>query len=197
MKKSDIVIGLVVGEITAWYFFILLRKVEAVSSFLWTLPIIFPILTVICLWIAFLIGKRFLFIFQLAKFLLVGVLATIVDLGILGLSVMITGITGGVGYAVMKGVSFIVATVAKYSGDKIWAFEQKDTSETGKEFSKFFLVTLIGLVINITIASLVVDYVGPQFGLSDELWANVGGIAAAFGTVLWNFLGYKFLVFKK
>jgi putative flippase GtrA len=197
MKKSDIVLALIIGEITAWYFKYLLKDLEAVSSFLWTLPIVFPILTVICLWIAYLIGRKLLFVFQLAKFMLIGVLATIIDLGILGFLIWVTGITGGLAYSIFKGISFLVATVSKYWGDKVWAFEKKETTGVGKEFIKFFLVTLGGLLINVGTASLVVNVIGSQFGFSAELWANIGGIIAAFATVLWNFVGYKFLVFKK
>ena len=201
MKKSDVIIGLITGEITAWYFIILFKGLMAksgtVALVFWSLPVVFPLLTVFCLWIAHFIGKTLLFVFQLAKFLLIGVMATIVDLGLLGLMVLISGITAGIGYAVIKGISFIVATCAKYMGDKVWAFEQKETAKMGSEFVKFFLVTLIGLVINVSIASFTVNQIGPQFGLTAEVWANIGGIVAAFGTVLWNFVGYKFLVFKK
>jgi len=65
-----------------------------------------------------------------------------------------------------------------------------------KEFGQFFMVTLIGLGLNIGVASFVVNVIGPQFGMSETLWANVGGIAAAFGVTAWNFIGYKFFVFK-
>lgn len=197
VKKSDIILSLIIGEITAWYFIYLLKGLTAISSFLWTLPVVFPILSIIGIWLAYLIGKKLLFVFQLAKFLLIGVLATIVDLGILGFLIWITGITGGVTYSIFKGISFIVATVSKYSGDKLWAFEKKETAGAGKEFTKFFLVTLVGLLINVGAASFVVNTIGPQFNLEAELWANIGGIIAAFATVFWNFVGYKFLVFKK
>lgn len=194
MKKTDIVISLIVGEITAWYFIYLFG---GLSRLLYFLPVVFPILSVIGIWIAFLIGKKFLFVFQLTKFLLIGVLATIVDLGILGLLIWISGISSGIFYSGFKAISFLVATCSKYFGDKVWAFEKKETAGAGKEFTKFFLVTLGGLIINVGVASLVVNLMGPRFGLSAKIWANVGGIVAAFTTVLWNFVGYKFLVFKK
>jgi len=53
------------------------------------------------------------------------------------------------------------------------------------------------LAINVTVASLIVNLIQPQFGLSETIWANVGGIIAALVTVVWNFIGYKFVVFKK
>jgi putative flippase GtrA len=201
LKKSDIILSAVIGETAAWYFFFILKN----SSFnfryfpavLWSLPIVFPVLSLIGIWVAFLIGKKFLFVFQLAKFALIGVIATIVDLGILAFLIHIFGITAGIWYSIFKAVSFITATCSKYLGDKLWAFEKKEMTGLGEEFGKFFIVTLGGLLINVGIASLVVNVLGPQFGLKPELWANLGGIIAAFGTVAWNFAGYKFLVFKK
>lgn len=201
MKKSDIILALLIGEITAWYFIgffkELTAKVKILSSIFWTLPVIFPVLSLIGIWIAFLIGKKFLFVFQLAKFLLIGALATIVDLGILALLIQVSGINAGKIYAVFKGVSFITATCAKYFGDKLWAFEKKETTGMGTEFGKFFFVTLIGLIVNVGAASLAVNVMGPQFGLSEKIWANIGGIIAAIIVGAWNFFGYKFLVFKK
>ena len=201
LKKSDIILSLIIGEITAWYFFYILKNsslnFKYFSTILWSLPFIFPVLSLIGIWLTFLIGKKFLFVFQLAKFALVGVIATIVDLGILAFLIHTSGITAGIWYSIFKGTSFVVATCSKYLGDKLWAFEKKEMPRVGEEFGKFFLVTLGGLLINVGIASLVVNAIGPQFGLGKEIWANFGGIAAAFGTVLWNFVGYKFLVFKK
>lgn len=196
MKKSDIIISLVIGEITAWYFIYLLKELD-IGPILWSLIVFYPILSVIGLEIAFLISKRFLFVFQLAKFLLTGAFAAVIDLGILYVLISISGISAGIIYALFKGISFIVANCFKYFGDKIWAFKKKGTAEPGKEFAKFFLVTFVGLLINIAAASFVVDYIGPQFGFSAELWANIGGIIGGFATVLWNFPGYKFIVFKK
>ncbi len=201
MKKSDIIIALITGEIVALYFVNLFSeltgKIKILSLVFWWLPIVFPILAVFCLWVAFLIGKKFLFVFQFAKFLLIGALATIFDLGTLSLFIGIAGVTSGIFYSVFKGTSFIISTIAKYFADKFWAFEKKETTEIGKEFGQFFLVTIIGLAINVGVASFVVNQIGPQLGMSAKSWANIGGIIAVLPTFLWNFIGYKFIVFKK
>jgi len=42
-----------------------------------------------------------------------------------------------------------------------------------------------------------VNVLGPQFGLSQEIWANIGAIIAAFAALFCNFIGYKFIVFKR
>ena len=129
--------------------------------------------------------------------MLVGVLATIFDLGTLNIFIGLSGINSGLYYDLFKIISFVVATVAKYIPDKFWAFQKKETNAVGKEFSQFFVVTLIGFVINVLIAHLIVNQIGPQFGFSPKLWANLGGIGAVIVTFAWNFIGYKFIVFKK
>src|SRR4030042_4691364 len=203
MKKLDIIFAAIIGEITALYFVNILQekglveKLGDLSSLLWVLLISFPILSALCLWIAYLIGKKLLFVFQLAKFLLVGVLATIFDLGSLSIFIGLSGISSGFYYDVFKGVSFIIATIGKYIPDKFWAFKKQETVGMGKEFSQFFVVTLIGFILNVLIAHIIVNQIGPQFGLPQKLWAQLGAIVAVFAVFLWNFIGYKFIVFKK
>ncbi|MDD2696620.1 MAG: GtrA family protein [Candidatus Pacebacteria bacterium] len=199
MKKVDIILALVTGEITAWFFYYLLKDVAVLrmESFKLILAVSFPVLALAGTWVTWLMSKRFLWIFQLAKYLLIGVLATITDLGVLNFLMLVSGTSTGLWYSVFKGISFIVATTAKYFGDKFWAFEKMEKEGMHKEFGQFFIVTLIGLGLNVGVASFIVNSIGPQFGLDDKLWANVGGIIAAFAVTAWNFIGYKFIVFKK
>jgi len=198
MKKIDIVLALATGEVAAWFFYGILRNLGIEIPFLvWILAILLPILALIGIWIAFILGKKLLWIFQAAKFFLVGVVATLVDLGVLNILIWFSGIATGLFFSIFKGISFIVATCSKYFGDKFWAFEKMEKAGMGREFGQFFLVTLVGLIINVGVASLVVNLFGSQFGMSEKLWANVGGIMAAFAAAIWNFLGYKFIVFKK
>lgn len=198
MKRIDIILALVTGEIIAWFFYGILKNLGFEIRFLaLILAISFPILALFGIWIAWLLGRKFLWIFQTAKFLLVGAVATFVDLGILNLLIWVSGSALGSFYSIFKGISFIVATASKYLGDKFWAFEKMERVGMGKEFGQFFAVTLIGLAINVGIASLIVNLIGIQFGLTEKIWANVGAILAAFVSGVWNFLGYKFIVFKK
>jgi hypothetical protein len=55
---------------------------------------------------------------------------------------------------------------------------------------------LIGFAIDVVIATKVVAG-GPMAGLSGKSWGIVGGIAGALVVFIWNFIGYKFIVFKK
>ena len=198
MKKTDIILALITGEITAWFLASVIEEFNlGIENISLILAVLFPILALLGLWICWLIGKKFLWIWQIAKYMLIGVMATVVDLLVLNGLIMMTGIAAGISYSIFKGISFIVATCAKYFGDKFWAFEKMSKEGMGKEFGQFLFVTLIGLGLNVAVASFVVNSVGPQFGLSAESWGTIGGIAAAFGVTAWNFIGYKFFVFKK
>jgi len=141
---------------------------------------------------------------QAGKFVLVGILNTLIDLGVLNLLIFITGIASGFGYSAFKGISFTVAVVNSYILNKFWTFSafakaSADKKSSGREFSQFFIVSVIGFGINVGVASLVVNVIGNPFtfsGVSDTIWANVGAIVATFCAMAWNFLGYKFIVFK-
>ena len=133
----------------------------------------------------------------MAKFVLIGVLATLLDLGIMNILIWIFGQATGLAFNVFKGISFLGATLAKYFGNKFLAFEKTGTASLTGEFTQFFVVTLVGLAINVGVASLIVNQIGPQLGITPEAWANIGGIGAAIAGSAWNFLGYKFVVFKK
>ena len=61
----------------------------------------------------------------------------------------------------------------------------------------FFVVTVRGFFLNLGGASIMVIVVGPLVCISPQLWANVGALTALIVTLVWNFVGYKFIVFKK
>jgi len=198
MRKIDIVISFLAGLGVAWLAFGIIRDYGLEIKYLsWFLAIFLPFLALFGLWVCYLVGKKFLFVFQAGKFLLIGVLATLVDLGVFKFLALISGLTTSWALNTFKGISFIVATFAKYWGNKFWAFEKMERREMGKEISQFYLVTIIGLGINVGAFSLIVNTIGPQFGTPFETWKTIGVIGAAFAAALWNFLSYKFIVFKK
>lgn len=200
MKRVDILLAVVVGVIAACFLNFLLEDAGflKINKLRLILVISLPILALFGLWIGYFAGKRgLLWVFQFAKYLLIGVLTVMVDLGILNLLMMVSGKTLGLWYSVFKAGSFLLAMTLKYFGDKFWVFEKTEKSGMAGEFGKFFLVTLVGLLLNVGIASLIVNtgIFGSCWG--EKLLANIGAIFAAFVVIAWNFLGYKFLVFKK
>jgi putative flippase GtrA len=137
-----------------------------------------------------------LLIRQAAKFVLVGILNTGIDFGVSNILMKVFNIYSGLGFSLFKGVGFAAAVINSYFLNKFWTFKSKSADRSGKQFVQFFVVSLIGFGVNVGVASLVVDMIGPQFNIGEKLWANFGILCATFASMVWNFVGYKFIVFK-
>lgn len=141
---------------------------------------------------------------QFVRFGLIGGLNTGVDLVILNILMFSTGFFTGTPYTFFKAISFIFAATFSYFMNKQWAFKDNAKEKAVKKFSQFFAVSLIGMVINVSIASLVVIYLQPIFSaqitfftLDPKLWGSIGALCGTAIGLIWNFIGYKFFVFKK
>jgi len=196
MKKTDTIISLIIGLFVGIFFFIILRNIGIKFPYSWALIIVFPPLSLLGMYIVSILGKRFLIILQAGKFALVGALNTFVDLGILNILIWISGIATGLWYPIFKGTSFLIATVNSYFWNKHWTFEKRKRTFVPGEFSKFIIVTVIGLAINVGIASVLVNVVGPRWGITVKMWATIGAFTATLLAWVWNFLSSKFIVFK-
>lgn len=200
MKKIDIISSLAIGELTAWLALSVIKNLMPNLPFTWALPVALPFIFLFGLWLAFQIGKKIAIIWQAAKFLMVGVLNTLVDLGVLNFLMLITSLSSGIAFSIFKTISFLAAVTNSYFWNKFWTFKNKDVTKvevkSGKEVLQFFVVSVIGWLINLGISSVIVNLIGPQFGLSPKLWANVGALCATGANMVWNFIGYRFIVFK-
>ena len=136
-------------------------------------------------------------LWQIAKFLAVGFLNTFIDFLVLNVLMFATAITSGPYFPILKIISFLFAVTNSFLLNKFWTFKSRDRDTAGGESMKFLLVSLVGLSINVSIASSVVNYVPRPDFLSPVLWANFGSAVAVAVALFWNFLGYKMLVFKK
>jgi len=116
---------------------------------------------------------------------------------VLNIEMALTGITSGPGMLVLNTISFSVATTNSFFMNKRWTFEDKGASQEGVKFSQFLLVSIIGIIINTSVVYLITSFTTPLFGLSPQLWANVAKLLATGISLVWNFIGYKFFVFKR
>ncbi len=194
MKISDIIFALVCGKVIGFVASDLIRGFGIPISFyesivLW---IIFPVIALFFLWLANIIGKKLLFVFESAKFFLVGAFATVIDLKLYELFLWFFPFS-----ILAKSISFIFSTILKYWGNKYWTFGKHEKENMKKEITQFFAITLVGLAIDVSAFYYATKIVGTQFGLPAPIWIKLSVILAALATALWNFLGYKFLVFKK
>ncbi|MGH7886172.1 MAG: GtrA family protein [Thermodesulfobacteriota bacterium] len=204
MTKRDYINSIIVGEIIALFFLILLftlraeipEKLTFILELRLFFPFIFPLLGFAVINISSSIGKRWFIVSQLGKFCFVGLSNFMVDFGILNLLIYFTGHDKGILFSVFKGISFIFALINSYTWNKFWTFESVETKSVFRQFLKFFSVISAGLVVNVAIASFVVNKYGSSVAVSSTLWANFGALISLVFTVLWNFFGLRFFVFK-
>lgn len=198
MKKKDGVISLIIGLLIGIFFFIIAKNISLKIPFdKWLLIAGFPPLALFGMYAVSILGKRFLIFLQAGKFMLVGAFNTLLDLGVLNILILISGTATGVSYSFFKGVSFLIATVNSYFWNKHWTFEKGGKTFAPAEFTKFLITTTIGLFLNVGIASAVVNLIGPQFGITEKVWASIGALTATLIAWVWNFTASKFIVFKR
>ena len=183
MKKKDAILAAICGLSVGWI------AVDFFGEKGLPFFIIFPILSIIGLWICELIGKKYLFVKQAGKFGLAGAFADVVDIKIFQLLFLFAPYS-----LLFKFISFIAGTFVKYFSDKYWTFEKNDKLGMHKEMAKFFVVAITGSLLNV--ASFY--FFGKiNIGIPQRLWVELSIILAAIVSGVWNFLGYKFIVFKK
>jgi putative flippase GtrA len=134
---------------------------------------------------------------QFIKFGLIGGFNTLVDFGILNALMYITKIYKGNGLILLNIVSFSVAVINSYFLNKYWAFKDKSSVDREKQFVSFLAVSIVGVVINTLVLRVVSTNIDPMFGLNQQIWTNIGKLLATGVSLVWNFIGYKFFVFKK
>lgn len=135
---------------------------------------------------------------QFAKFVIVGGINTGIDFLILNSLMYVTGITTGLELFALNSFSFSIAVVNSYFMNKRWTFQDKTKIEQEPiKFSEFFIISIIGLIINGLVLTGITSYIPVLFGLSTVLWANIAKLMATGFSLIWNFIGYKFFVFKR
>lgn len=199
MKIIDIILSVICGLSISFLVndFLIGLGLEVGFYYGLTLWIILPLIFTICLWVAYLIGRKLLFVFQAAKHLLVGSFATVMDLKIFEFLFLAFSIYVPIGSIVAKSSSFIISTFFKFWGNKYWAFQETEKKNIYKEAFQFFLITFVGLLIDVFSFYCFTEILGPQFSIPSAIWIKLSVIISAIIAALWNFSGYKFLVFKK
>ena len=198
MQKVDLGYSCAIGFVVGLFLLPVLINTDLYSKL--SAPIIFailfaglPIIFTIGLAFAEFISKKIPLLWQFAKFAQVGVLNTAIDFGILNLLIFVTGITSGLSIIPLNAVSFSTAIINSFFWNEKWVFKTKKEAN----FITFLVVTLIGLAINSGIVYAITTFVPPTFVDSQKLWVNLAKVLATGISLIWNFTGYRFVVFKK
>jgi len=205
MLKKDITLGLVIGGAAGLLMQLIITNIGKSVSFLGTSPsfamrfgifLAFLAAGPLGIAIGYLLGKIHPVIYQFTKFGAAGTLNSFIDLGAINLLITVTGITAGYGYALFAFIGFLLATTNSFIWNKFWTFGAGEGGvKLGQTFA-FYGITAIGALLNVGMASFIVNSVASP-GLPPAAWANVGGLAGILAAFAWNFLGYKFFVFRK
>lgn len=154
------------------------------------------------------LSKKIAFMWQFGKFFLTGIMNLLVDFGVLAIATVLfrnflhigstdTFLTIGVVitfYSLFKAISFTVSNINSYFWNKYWTFDKAGDKKS--EFVQFFIVSIVGFLINVVVASVVFKGLPPMAGMNYDQWALIGAACGSIAGLFWNFFGYKFIVFK-
>lgn len=195
MKKLDYAIAGLIGFFAGMFAIPVLYNIGMRDPFiLLLLPWAVAICAFMGMFIAGLLGRMFPFFLQFARFAVVGALNTAIDFGVLNVISLVTGVTGGL---VIGGVNIpgvILALTNAYFFNKLWVFRHQDGKGILHDLPKFLLVSGTGIIINSGIVILATSY--PAVSFNAQTWLNIAKVFATVFSLVWNFLGYKFIVFR-
>jgi putative flippase GtrA len=151
-------------------------------------------------------------IWQVAKFVLIGGLNTLVDIGILAVLMAFFKSSAGINpdstflqagfltitfYFIYKAFSFLIANINSFFWNKYWTFSGNPAKNNGRQFVQFLMVSVIGFLINIFFTSFIFTSVSHINAINPSQWGLICGAIGSIAGLAWNFLGYKLFVFKK
>jgi len=141
------------------------------------------------------------FIQKFVRFAIVGLTGMVVDYGFLVLFVQVCGWPG----LVSNALSFTLAASWNYTLNRLWTFQSKD-DKIGKEYAKFFTVSVVGLGISTLTIWLIIRLAPSWSENSGEgfvvagvtiLWFYVAKAISIAITMLWNFFANYLYTFRK
>ncbi len=196
--KKDLIFSIITGFTTgavAYGIFIYLQTPKLEWSFAW-LMLVVPILWIFGVNLGYLLGHWLNFFNQFGKFAAIGFTNAAVDFGLLYFLMAYFDVVAGISYALVKGTSFIVAMMHSYMWNKYWVFDAGGSGQSGSEFIKFISVSVVSLLINVAVATFVVNWVSPVFGIGLSGWAGVGAIVGSAAALIFSFTGFRLAVFR-
>ena len=199
VTKKDYLIGAVVGVLTG----VLALRVFSFLEIDFQFRVLFFLLGIPALWasgvwLGGFLGKWISFFNQFGKFAAVGFLGAAIDFSVLNWISHSTGITAGLTLGWINIPGFLIAVINNYFWNKLWVFKTPNVlssvSDILDSFPKFLAVTIVGLAIN---SGTIIALTSTSFEFDSQIWLNISKIAANAIALIWNFIGYKYIAFKK
>jgi putative flippase GtrA len=124
---------------------------------------------------------------ELAKFGVVGLIGSVIDLG--GAAYLHGA--EGIGPMVSKAVSLIAATIVTYLGSRFWTFRHRVNQALMREGLLFVALNLVGLAI----AECVIAFVSYGLDLKHAIAYNLASVAGTGLGTIFRYFSYKKWVF--
>jgi putative flippase GtrA len=138
---------------------------------------------------------------RFAKFAIVGISGTLIDIGFFNLFNQRFGISP----VTAKSLSFSVAVFNNFIWNRLWTYPESRQLPFSKQFSQYLLVSIIGLLINTTIFAVadqtfihLFEKILPvNFIFSPTIVGHNTSVAVATIVVLfWNYFANRFWTFR-
>ena len=125
---------------------------------------------------------------RLPGFVLVGAIGFLIDAGIL--TALMT--SADFGHYSARAISFTIAVTATWYINRRWVFARGAVEMTGREYTSYLLVQVVGAVINLSVFVAVIEFV-PELARIPVIPLAVGATVA----LLFNFTASSRLVFSE
>jgi len=199
-NKKDYITGVVAALVTVVFLWPTLKNINVGGGrVVYLLFAVVPLCWIFGLWFGRFMSRFLGFMYQFAKFVVVGFLNTAIDFGVLNLLSITTGLTSGILLGGVNVPGFTLAAINSYFWNKYWVFKKKEPGEQKniyKEILSFAIVIIIGAVLNGGVVVLLTTYVSPLGGMTAERWLNIAKVGATVISLVWNFVGFKLIVFR-
>ena len=204
MQKKDIFLTILIGVLTGLVWGGVLVYLRTLESFglsrnvAWGLIAVAPGVFVFGLYLGRWLSSWKGFFTPFSRFVILGFLNTGIDFGVFNLLMFLTDIQKGIWVSIFLAISFSTAVVNSYFWNKFWVFEGgAATSVGGREFVTFVVITVIGLLLKVSVSSGIIFSIPPQYSLGQLGWNNIAAVIGTVFSLIWNFIGYRLIVFKK
>jgi len=145
-------------------------------------------------WIVELIKKilNYFFKFEFIRFGFVGFLNTLIDYVLMNILMFMFHVNQGSGFVFIKIFSISIAVIFSYYMNLFFTFKLKKGDVN--QLIKFVLLSAITIIVNVLIASYLVDNI--DLSINKYLWANIASFAGAIIAIAMRYFGSR-IIFKK
>ena len=202
--KKDFLLVSVIGATVGFFTAPILENIKLPqweSSFTGVAILVlgFVIFANFALWIASLVGRKIPAVWQFSKYAAIGAMNSALDLGIFNFLSLTFQVFSGPTLLVLNTISFMTAVTNSYFWNTFWSFKTESVavaSVSVAKYGKFLGVTVVGLAINSLIVYVITTLIAVPGNFTPGQWENVAKLSAVIPNLIWNFLGYKFFIFK-